>query len=787
MSPRFLSPRRASLAPLTLVTLALLWTAAACTGPEDLPIPDEAIRAQEVLYPLAQTYSNDALWPAANLTDGNDTSAYSSKGFASAINDRGTEVAAWFPDGVHAVSQVRLTARVSSHPGGIALYGFPKRYQIQITNPEATAWVSMGVYTTQPDSSGVAIVDLGGSFQTGGVRIIPQELSDDGGGYYFQLAEIRLGSALQTSYAMGSVFATEQLDAFTWAANHLIDGNPATYYSSPQFRTTQNSLDLLVVAGTAGGLQQVSRVVLRARMQGGVALAFPAEYDLLVTNPENTAFILAGHFSIQPNPAGVATIDLGHVYTTNSVLLRPTVLGRDNYGNAYLQLAEIGLARDASSGESGLLTSPILLRAKQVFSPNQLAANLWYLPRGTAINGHLDGSFSDTSVWPELLSHLRANDGGFGTFAAELGYVSSGTLMNLRQAGVPVSVETPGMTQCLSGWALGNLELFGTSPPGQNLFASTFLIDGTQADRIDPAGRGWFVNRDGNRYTPDEIIFDERMPNLLKRFSGAALFDGTKTWAERKALSVSDPCPAADSFHFSVNRITSLIADYVDYIRVARSRFGRVPRFAIHWNVNPGWEWSDETCLDALDARFPNAADFARERNALSWPCHRDTQHLGQLVDTLCANGACPSAVYMDVDYLYNTTYALDVLQRNKAALASRGIPFGINVVDQSTAIRPVGSAVVVNANGSGLQILDAGGDGSAASENLLHQTSMINVMSFFIYKGIIDASTRLRLSSWDYRAYESGLAVSERNAHSMADTVNRIFRQLLIPIGAAR
>lgn len=81
-------------------------------------------------------------------------------------------------------------------------------------------------------------------------------------------------------------------------------------------------------------------------------------------------------------------------------------------------------------------------------------------------------------------------------------------------------------------------------------------------DRPDPNGHGWYVNRDGNAYTPDQIDFDERMPNLLPKPSDSGfsqLFDQTLSWAQRVQNDFVDPCPSAAQFHPGVARVTGMI------------------------------------------------------------------------------------------------------------------------------------------------------------------------------------------------------------------------------------
>jgi hypothetical protein len=86
-----------------------------------------------------------------------------------------------------------------------------------------------------------------------------------------------------------------------------------------------------------------------------------------------------------------------------------------------------------------------------------------------------------------------------------------------------------------------------------------------------------------------------------------------------------------------------------------------VPRFGLHWNVIAWWEWSDVACLDALESTQPPNTTVGLQHAVqyLTQPCHRDTDHLTALVKAMCDHGYCPVAVYHDVDYVYNTGYAI--------------------------------------------------------------------------------------------------------------------------------
>ena len=151
------------------------------------------------------------------------------------------------------------------------------------------------------------------------------------------------------------------------------------------------------------------------------------------------------------------------------------------------------------------------------FLPNQLAGNLWYRPGKPPrlINGHADDAFGRKERWPNLVKNLQQTHGSFSLCAAEIGYLNTttGLLALLRSEGIPISVELPGFTQCIDGALLGQAEINGDAVNGANLFASIFRIENAK-DRTDPAGAGWFVTRDGKSFIPDELLFDERMPNL---------------------------------------------------------------------------------------------------------------------------------------------------------------------------------------------------------------------------------------------------------------------------------
>ena len=285
-------------------------------------------------------------------------------------------------------------------------------------------------------------------------------------------------------------------------------------------------------------------------------------------------------------------------------------------------------------------------------------------------------------LWPRLEALLIAQHGALGISAAEIGHISSATLARFRKKGLAISVESPAFTQCFSGRQLGELEFFGRSPPGADLFRSIFQLAPETDDRFDPKDKGWFYTRDGVSFTPDEIVLDERIPGLLPHFDLDKLLpDPTKSWEARKEAARHDNCPQAAQFHNGADRVTSLLEDFVDYRAEMVRRFKTPPAFSFHWNLNAGWEWRDEACLDRLAERDPETTKFEHDYRYLEHPCHKDSAVLSRLLDRLCSANACPRTVYLDMDLTYLTGYALDAVRRDKAVLRAHGVGFGLDLL----------------------------------------------------------------------------------------------------------
>jgi hypothetical protein len=406
------------------------------------------------------------------------------------------------------------------------------------------------------------------------------------------------------------------------------------------------------------------------------------------------------------------------------------------------------------------------------FVPNQLAGNAWYKP-GTppqVINGHLDDSFGRKELWPQLRANLRRTHGSFSLFAAEIGHLSStkGLLPLLKAEHIPVSVEMPGFTQCLDGTLIGKAEIEGEAVNGtNNLFATVFGIM-KPVDRTDPNGKGWFVTRDNKAFVPDEILFDERIPNLLPEFDPEVLARTQGTWEQRKqAARKENGCAVSRQPYRQL--LGALMQDYVKFLRVAKAHWGdRMPAISLHWNVNPGWEWRDEAGLDAIYTNDPHYFDVPANFWSIvaKHPQYNSVPALNDLIDLLTAAGFKPKTVYMDVDWTYDIPYVTEVLRLHKAALHARRVQLGINVVEAS-----LGDQDELTFDGTTLKRRTV----PIVSPNVLYENTLIAILQYLKSSGIYAADMQIRVGSWSHRPYEIGAQIEENMPGSLAHTANAI------------
>ncbi len=129
-------------------------------------------------------------WAPEKVFDGKVGTAYSSKGFVSARNDRGSYLLFKLGE-INSVSFLRLRARMNQgRPEG-----FPRLYRIYLSSTAGASWYSVGDFSAQPDSGGSLDLNFGRNHRVNAVKIEPVVLGQAGkGGFYFQMAEASLGN-----------------------------------------------------------------------------------------------------------------------------------------------------------------------------------------------------------------------------------------------------------------------------------------------------------------------------------------------------------------------------------------------------------------------------------------------------------------------------------------------------------------------------------------------------------------------------------------------------------------
>jgi hypothetical protein len=153
-------------------------------------------------------------------------------------------------------------------------------------------------------------------------------------------------------FPMASAKSNDEL----WSASNILNEDPHSVYSSKSFPSSANTRNTYLDAWLLHAPTRINKLLLSARMVNGKTSGFPRQYDVYVTTPNNSKWVLVGHFSNQPDAQGVATIDLGEYYSTYGVQIVPTTLGVDDHGDHYFQMSKIKFATD--NVQLAMSTSP---------------------------------------------------------------------------------------------------------------------------------------------------------------------------------------------------------------------------------------------------------------------------------------------------------------------------------------------------------------------------------------------------------------------------------------------
>jgi hypothetical protein len=405
------------------------------------------------------------------------------------------------------------------------------------------------------------------------------------------------------------------------------------------------------------------------------------------------------------------------------------------------------------------------------FIPNQLAGSEWW-----SANGHLQESFGDFSRWTTLRANLLKFNGGFGTYAPEIGHMNSALLAQFRDAGIPMDFEMPAWTQCYPASEIAQAELNGKrlSKGNINIFETRFKIKSTT--RSNPDGQGWFVSADGVPYQPDSLTLDHRYALTDVYLPKNVIDDGINHWRG----PVTSRCALFKDL--SGEALTErLVADYVAYAEAVKAKWPiDTPRFSFHWNVHPLMELTDKTCVTVVNENVSTEetrkfVGLISSPSSSYKPCMRTNYDLGRIIEALCKGPGCPDSVGMDVDWRGNPRYIQDLLKANKETLAAYGVSMGINLVNQAEVANIV---MEISPDKLGMVRVPAG----QRSANQAAYESQVNLAKLIVASGVYDRRGQaLRIQTWNkHSPIERGAEVGENVPYSAANAANRVFSDVL-------
>ncbi|HEY0826707.1 MAG TPA: discoidin domain-containing protein [Bacilli bacterium] len=279
-------------------------------------------------------------WEASKAIDSSFSSVWSS------VNHDTSLATEWITVDTGAnrmVKRVVLTPRLPEE------FCYPGELKIQLST-DNTNWVNadidIGHYRIEPNAQHVYEFNepLYGRY----VRLFSDRLGFDQYQpriHYFQLSEIDIE---QIPYVIS---ASSTLSG--WGATNALDGNNATSYSSVSSTsaTTVQWLSLDV-----GATQPIQGVRLTPRTDG---LGFPVDFKFQSSNDGVSWSDISGaSYTAYPNPGSTTkTFKFNSTVNTRYLRLYATKLGSDNFGNYYLQMAEIKvdlLAKRTATSSSAL-------------------------------------------------------------------------------------------------------------------------------------------------------------------------------------------------------------------------------------------------------------------------------------------------------------------------------------------------------------------------------------------------------------------------------------------------
>lgn len=266
---------------------------------------------------------------ATNAVDGDYTTFYSSASHATAA---ATE---WISVDLGAITSGLNTVQLAPRQSG---YGFPTTYKIQTSTDNSTWTDAPGASFTGATSPGGSkrVITFDSDVTARYVRLYATQLgADNSGTYYLQLMEMNVShtDAVAPQAPSGSS-ASSSISG--WPASNAIDGNTSTVWSSVNHGSATASESLTVSYAASRAFAK-----LTVTPRGG-GLAFPVDFKLQASADGTTFTDIPGQsYTAYPNPGSKPQTFNFDPVQAKALRIAATKLGPDDFGNFYMQIADI--------------------------------------------------------------------------------------------------------------------------------------------------------------------------------------------------------------------------------------------------------------------------------------------------------------------------------------------------------------------------------------------------------------------------------------------------------------
>lgn len=275
------------------------------------------------------TSSTTGGWPASRLVDQNATTTWSS------IARYPAESTEWI---VLDSGSIQMIGGVELYPRGTL--GFPVDFRIQ-SSSDAKSWTDIPgqAYRGYINNGSVQTFNFDAPVIDRYVRVYATKLgTDDNGGYYFQLAEIKVN--------LSTVAVSSEING--WPASRLVDQNATTTWSSVA-RYPAESTEWIIV--DSGSIQMIGGIHLYPRG----TLGFPVDFKIQSSSDAKTWTDIPGQsYTGYVNNGSVQTFNFDAPVIDRFIRVYATKLGTDDNGGYYFQLAEIKVKLSTVSVSSAL-------------------------------------------------------------------------------------------------------------------------------------------------------------------------------------------------------------------------------------------------------------------------------------------------------------------------------------------------------------------------------------------------------------------------------------------------